>query len=64
VNERGDRRQRLLFEVASELCSRERVSLGELLVEFEGEDLDRMLQAIAMVDHCRLAIRLARARGL
>ena len=43
-------RQRLLFEVAAELYGREQgVSLSELLAELDGEDLDRVLYAIAVL---------------
>jgi hypothetical protein len=46
----GEPRQRLLFEVAAELYGRERgVSLSELLVELDGEDLDRVLYAMAVL---------------
>jgi hypothetical protein len=57
VKEKGDARQTLLFQVAAELYgSEEGVSLSELLAELEGEDLDRVLQAIAMVKRRRLTI--------
>ena len=46
----GDARQRLLFEVAAELYGREQgVSLSELLAELDGDDLDRVLEAIALL---------------
>ena len=46
----GDARQRLLFEVAAELYGREQgVSLSELLADLDGEDLDRVLAAIALL---------------
>jgi hypothetical protein len=55
VEERGDARQRLLRQVADELYGRnEEVTLSELLAELDGEDLDRVLQAIAMVKRRRL----------
>ena len=57
VKERGDARQLLLFQVAAELYDREQgVLLGELLHELDGEDLDRVLQAIAMVKRRQLTI--------
>ena len=50
VKNDGEARQRLLFEVAAELYGREQgVSLSELLAELDGEDLDRVLYAIAVV---------------
>jgi hypothetical protein len=50
----GDARQRLLFEVAAELYGREQgVSLSELLAELDGEDLDRVLEAIALLKRRR-----------
>jgi hypothetical protein len=55
VRERGDRRQQLLFEVAAELYGRgQGVSLSDLLAELDGEDLDRVLQAIAMIKQRQL----------
>ncbi|HWJ50192.1 MAG TPA: hypothetical protein VNR42_04170 [Solirubrobacteraceae bacterium] len=43
-------RQRLLFEVAAELYGRAQgVLLSELLAEFDGEDLDRVLYAMAVL---------------
>jgi hypothetical protein len=55
VAQHGGARQRLLFEVAAELYGRERgVSLSELLAELDAEDLDRVLQAIAMVKRRQL----------
>jgi hypothetical protein len=52
-----DARQRLLFEVAAELYSREPgVSLSELLAELGGEDLDRVVYAIAVVKRRQTAI--------
>ena len=46
----GEPRQRLLFEVAAELYGREQgVSLSELLAELDGEDLDRVLYAMAVL---------------
>lgn len=57
VDEHGDGRQRLLLEVAAELYGREQgVSLTELLDELDGEDLDRVLQAIAMAKRRQLTI--------
>jgi hypothetical protein len=56
VKKAGEARQRLLFKVATELYSREQgVSLGELLAELDGEDLDRVLEAIALVKRRRSA---------
>ena len=50
VEERSDDRERLLFEVAAELYGREQgVSLSELLAKLDGEDLDRVLYAIAVL---------------
>jgi hypothetical protein len=50
VRRDGEARQRLLFAVAAELYGREQdVSLSELLAELDGEDLDRVLEAIALV---------------
>jgi hypothetical protein len=55
VEERGNERQRLLVGVADVLYGRnEEVTLSELLAELDGEDLDRVLQAIAMVKRRRL----------
>ena len=46
----GEPRHRLLFEVAAELYGREQgVSLSELLAELDGEDLDRVLYAMAVL---------------
>jgi hypothetical protein len=54
VKSRGDARQRLLFEVMAELYGKEQgVSLSDLLVELDGEDLDRVLEAIALVKRRR-----------
>jgi hypothetical protein len=56
VKQDGGARQRLLFEVAAELYGRERgVSLSELLAGLDGEDLDRVLEAIALVKRRRSA---------
>jgi hypothetical protein len=50
VKQNGETRQRLLFEVAAELYGREQgVSLSKLLAELDGEDLDRVLYAIAVL---------------
>ena len=55
VKDRGDTRQLLLFQVAAELYGKEEgVSLNELLGELDGEDLDRVLQAIAMIKRRQL----------
>jgi hypothetical protein len=55
VEERGDERQRPLLQVADELYGRNQdVSLNELMAELDGEDLDRVLQAIAMVKRRQL----------
>jgi len=55
VKRDGDTRQRLLFEVAAELAGKELgVSLSELLAELDGEDLDRVLEAIAVVKRRRI----------
>ena len=55
VKNRGEVRQRLLFEVAAELYGREQgVSLNELLGELDGVDLDRVLEAIAVVKRRRI----------
>jgi len=50
VEERGDERQRLLLDVAIELRSGSdrQVSLSELMEHLHGEDLDRVLEAIAI----------------
>ena len=50
VEGRGDQRQRLLLDVAIELRSGadQQVSLNELLEHLHGEDLDRVLEAIAI----------------
>ena len=46
----GEPRQRPPFEVAAELHGREHgVSLSELLAELDGEDLDRVLYAMAVL---------------
>ena len=50
VKKNGETQQRLLFEVAAELYGREQgVSLSKLLAELDGEDLDRVLYAIAVL---------------
>jgi hypothetical protein len=55
VKKDGEARQRLLFEVAAELYGREQgVSLSELLAELDGQDLDRVLEAIAVVKRRRI----------
>jgi hypothetical protein len=55
VKKDGEARQRLLFEVAAELYGREQgISLSELLAELDGEDLDRVLEAIAVVKRRRI----------
>jgi hypothetical protein len=47
----------VLLDAARELYERrERVSLGELLTDLDGEDLDRVLQAIALVKRRPLAL--------
>jgi hypothetical protein len=57
VHERGDQRQRLLLGVADELYGRNHdVALNDLLAELGGEDLDRVLQAIAMVKRRQVGI--------
>jgi hypothetical protein len=57
VGNGGDARQRLLFEVAAEQYGRgQSVSLSELLAELDGEDLDRVLYAIAVVKRRRITI--------
>jgi len=50
VEERGDERQRLLLDVAIELRSGadRQLSLSELMEHLHGEDLDRVLEAIAI----------------
>jgi hypothetical protein len=50
VEERGDRRQQLLLDVAIELRSGDggQVLLDELLEHLHGEDLDRVLEGIAI----------------
>jgi hypothetical protein len=58
VRNGGEARQRLLFAVAAELYGREQgVSLSELLAELDGEDLDRVLDAIAVVKRRRSTIQ-------
>jgi hypothetical protein len=58
VKNGGAGRQRLLFAVAAELYGRKQgVSLGEVLAELDGEDLDRVLEAIAVVKRRGSAIR-------
>jgi hypothetical protein len=57
VKDTGDPRQLLLFQIAVALYDREEeeeVSLSELLQELDGEDLDRVLQAIAMTKRRQL----------
>jgi hypothetical protein len=55
VRNGGEARQRLLFAVAAELYGREQgLSLSELLGELDGEDLDRVLEAIAVVKRRRI----------
>ena len=57
VRNGGGARQRLLFAVAAELYGREQgVSLSELLAELDGEDLDRVLEAIAVAKRRRITI--------
>jgi hypothetical protein len=47
----------VLFQVAAELYDREQgVSLSELLHELDGEDLDRVLQAIVIVKRRLISI--------
>jgi hypothetical protein len=54
VRRDGDTRQRLLSAVAAELYGREQdVSLSELLAELDGEDMDRVLEAIALLKRRR-----------
>lgn len=50
VDRQGDERQRLLLDVAVELRSRieRQVTLAELLEQLRGEDLDRVLEGIAI----------------
>ena len=61
VKNGGEARQRLLFAVAAELYGNEQgVSLSELLAELDGEDLDRVLWAIAVVKRRRSTIRARR----
>jgi hypothetical protein len=56
VKNGGAARQRLLFAVAAELYGREQgVSVSELLAELDGEDLDRVLYAIAVVKGRQIA---------
>lgn len=58
VKDSGGSRQLLLFQVAAELYDREQgVLLGELLHELDGEDLDRVLHAIAMVKRRQVTIQ-------
>ncbi len=58
VRNGGEARQRLLFAVAAELYGRKQgVSLSELLAELGGEDLDRVLDAIAVVKRRRSTIQ-------
>ncbi len=58
VRDIGDTRQLLLFQVAAELYDSEQgVLLGELLHELDGEDLDRVLQAIAMIKRRQVMIQ-------
>jgi hypothetical protein len=59
VKDTGDPRQLLLFQIAVALYDREEeeeeeASLSELLQELDGEDLDRVLQAIAMTKRRQL----------
>ncbi|MGO9901428.1 MAG: hypothetical protein ACLP0J_17490 [Solirubrobacteraceae bacterium] len=57
VERNGNTRQRLLFEVAAELYGREQgVSLSDLLAYLDGEDVDRVLWAIAAVKHRQIAL--------
>lgn len=46
----GDERQRVLFDIAMELRagSERKVTVDELLEQLHGEDLDRVLEAIAI----------------
>ena len=50
VEREGDERQRLLLDVAIELCSgsERQVMLDELVGQLHGEDLDRVLEGIAI----------------
>lgn len=62
VSESGDRRQRLLFEVAGQLHgSDQNVLVSDLLLELDGEDLDRVLEAIAVLKRRQLTIPTSRA---
>ena len=57
VKNGGEARQWLLFAVAAELYGREQaVSLSELLAGLNGEDLDRVLDAIAVLKRRRITI--------
>jgi hypothetical protein len=57
VKNGGEARQWLLFAVAAELYGREEaVSLSELLAGLNGEDLDRVLDAIAVLKRRRITI--------
>jgi hypothetical protein len=52
VERNGNARQRLLFEIAAALYGRgQEVSLSDLLACLDGEDIDRVLYAIATVKH-------------
>ena len=46
----GDERQRVLFDIAMELRSgsERKITVDELLEQLHGEDLDRVLEAIAI----------------
>ena len=58
VKRNEDAQQRLLFEVAAELYGHEQgVSLSELFAELDGEDLDRVLEAIAVGKRRRSTIQ-------
>jgi hypothetical protein len=57
VKDSGAPRPLLLFEVAAQLYGAEGdLSLSELIADLDGEDLDRVLQSIAMVKRRRLTI--------
>ena len=58
VRNGGEAGQRLLFAVAGRLYGREQgVSLSELLAKLDGDDLDRVPEAIAVVKRRRSTIQ-------
>lgn len=55
MNDSDDRRARLLLDVAAQLHGgKQHVALSDLLGELDGEDLNRVLEAIAVLKRRKL----------